>query len=164
MTDYRFLISDEHYQIIKSRQEDLPGTGVISKAFDDFESKAVFSWHLSLMVEFNSRADYSMPSKEEQEVVDAFGDSLDRNFKGSEPGKPNALFLARITWNKTRELIYRVFEPEPVHQNFTRLTDERTSPSAFDYHIDNDPDWKLAKRHLNAANAQQSKPKPGSRS
>lgn len=156
MTDYRVIIPEEHHRIIEFRQEDLPGIGVINQALWDFEPKVVFAWHLSLMIEFESLADNGMPSTEEREVVDSFGDSLDAIFKGDDPDKPNALFLARITWNKTRELIYRVYEPEPCHQYLTRVINEESSPRQFNYRIENDPEWKLAKWHLNAT-----MPEPG---
>jgi len=136
--------------MVEFRQEDLPAVGVINKALCDFQPKVVFAWHLSLMIEFQSLADNGMPSTAEQEVVDSFGDTLDTIFKGVDPDKPNALFLARITWNRTRELIYRVYEPEPCHQYLTRMINEQSSPRAFDYRIDNDPEWKLAEWHLNA--------------
>ncbi len=154
MPEYRVIIPDEHYQIVEFRQEDLPGIGVINKALCNFEPKVVFAWHLSLMIEFESLVANGMPSAEEREVVDAFGDALDAIFKGDDPEKPNALFLARITWNKTRELIYRVYDPEPCHQYLTRVINEKTSPRPFEYRIDNDPEWKLAKWHLDAAKAE----------
>jgi hypothetical protein len=128
MTDYHVIVPEEHYQIIKFKQDDLPGIGVINKALCEFEPKIVFAWHLSLMIEFEGLVENGMPSKDEQEVVDAFGDSLDAIFKGNDPAKPTALFLARITWNKTRELIYRVYEPEPLHNYLTRLIDQKASP------------------------------------
>jgi hypothetical protein len=161
MTDYCVIIPEEHHQIIEFRQEDLPGIGVINKALCDFEPKVVFAWHLSLMIEFQSLADNGMPSTEEREVVDPFGDSLDATFKGDNPERPNALFLARITWNKARELIYRVYEPEPCHQYLTRMINEKTSPRPFDYRIDNDPEWKLAAWHLRATKAEPSAPPNG---
>jgi hypothetical protein len=154
MTDYRVIIPEENHQLIEFRQEDLPGIGVINEALCDFEPKVVFAWHLSVMIDFESLIENGMPSKEEREVVDPFGDSLDAVFKGDDPEKPNALFLARITWNRTRELIYRVFEPEPPHQYLTRMIDEKTHPRPFDYRIDNDPEWKLAEWPLKAARAE----------
>ena len=77
-------------------------------------------------------------------------------YEDSPPVRLKALFLARITWNKTRELIYRVYEPEPCHQYLTRMINKKTSPRAFDYRIDNDPEWKLAEWHLNATKAEPS--------
>jgi hypothetical protein len=153
MTDYRVIIPEENYQIAEFRQDDLPGIGVINEALCGFEPRFLFAWHLSVMIHFESLIENGMPSKEEREVVDPFGDSLDAIFKGHDPQKPNALFLARITWNRTREWIYRVYEPEPPHQYLTRMINEKTHPRPFDYRIDNDPEWKLGEWHLKAARA-----------
>ena len=93
-----------------------------------------------------------MPSQAERDVIDPYGDLLDAAFKGDNPDKPNALFLARITWNKTRELIYRVFDPEPANQYLVNVIETKTHPRQFDYRIDHDPEWKLAEWPLNAVN------------
>ena len=58
------------------------------------------------MIDFEDLIDNGMPSKSEREIVDPFGDRLDLLIKGDDLEKPNALFLARITWNKTRKLIW----------------------------------------------------------
>ena len=57
MTAYRVIIPEENYQLIKFRQDDLPGIGVINEALCDFDSKIVFAWHLSLMIHFDYRID-----------------------------------------------------------------------------------------------------------
>ena len=150
MTAYRVNIPEEHYRLIEFQQEELPGVGVVNSALREFEPKAVFAWHLSLMIQLEELVDNGMPSRAEQEVVDLFGDSLDAEFKGT-PEKPNALFLARITWDGTRELIYRVYDPGPPHDFLTRMMAEKSHPRPFDYRIDNDPEWELARWHLEAS-------------
>lgn len=150
MTEYRVVIPGERYELVEFRQDSLPGIAVINESLRNFEPKLVFAWHLSLMLQLKSLAEDGMPSKREQQVVDAFGDSLDAAFKGADRDKPNALFLARITWNATRELIYRVCDPEPPHEFLSRMIDQKSHPRIFDYRIDNDPDWTLAAWHLKA--------------
>ena len=152
-TDFRVVIPEENYRLINFRQEGLPGVMIINEALGDFEPKIVFSWHLSLMIDCEDLIDNGMPSVREREVLDPFGDQLDSVFKGADLQKPNALFLARITWNKTRELIYRVFDPEPAHQYLLKTIEEKTFPRTFDYRMDPDPEWKLAAWHLNALKA-----------
>ena len=109
------------------------------------------------MLQFEDLILNGMPSQAELGVIEPYGDLLDADFKGDNLEKPNALFLARITWNKTRELIYRVFDPEPANQYLASVIETkahpRTHPRNFDYRIDHDPEWKLAKWHLNAGSA-----------
>ncbi len=164
MTDYRVIIPKDNYRLIEFRQKELPGVAVINEALCDFEPKVVFAWHLSLMIHFEDLIENGMPSMAERDIVDPFGDSLDAVFKGDDEEKPNALFLARITWNRTRELIYRVYEPKPPHDYLSRLIAEKNHPRAFDYRIDNDPQWALARWHLKAARAEPSAASNGGRS
>lgn len=149
MDEYRVIIPTEDYNLVRFRQDDLPGVAVINRALRGFEPKLVFAWHLSIMLTFEDLIENGMPSQTDRDIVDPFGDMLDERFKG-EPEKPNALFLARITWNGTRELIYRVFDPEPADAILRGIIESKSHPRHFDYRIDQDPEWKLARWHLNA--------------
>jgi hypothetical protein len=151
--EYRVVIPQEDCALIEFVQDGNPGVMTVNGALKDFEPKIVFSWHLSVMLNFKNLIDNGMPSKAEREVVDPYGDQLDAAFKGADPEKPNALFLARITWNKTKELIYRVCEPKPIHNYLQAVIKEKSWPRTFDYRIDPDPKWKLAEWHLNTLNA-----------
>ena len=146
----RVVVPDERPVVIEFVQEELPGIALMNGALVEFEPKQVFRWHLSVMVEFENLIENGMPSRGERELVDPFGDSLDAQLKGPDPAKPSALFLARITWNATRELVYRVFEAEVANRTLEELISARTYPREFDYRIDDDPQWELAKWHLDA--------------
>lgn len=148
MTDFRVEIPAEHYQILNFRQDNLPGVAVINSALKTFEPKVVFSWHLSIVFDLEDLIENGMPSTEEREIIDKYGDSLDDAIKGPNKAKPNALFLARITWNKTRELIWRVYDPEVAHKYLQQIISDDSSPRQFDYRIDPDDKWKLAEWHL----------------
>lgn len=148
MKQFQVTIPKEYYSIIEFIQEDLPGIGVVNSALKTFEPKEVFGWHLSVMIDLDDLIDNGMPSLKEREVIDSFGDKLDEQFKGENPDKPNALFLARITWNKTRELIWRIYDPEVASNLLQEIIALNSSPRAFDYRIDSDNEWKLAEWHL----------------
>ena len=148
MTDYIVIIPDEHYQILNFRQDNLPGVAVINSALKTFEPRIVFNWHLSIMFDLEDLIDNGMPSRNEREIIDPYGDFLDNSIKGPNKEKPNALFLARITWNNTRELIWRVCDPEIVHKYLEQIISDNSSPRQFDYRIDPDDEWKLTEWHL----------------
>jgi hypothetical protein len=142
--EFRVIIPEERGSIVTFKHDGLPGVGVINN-LRQFEPKAVFAWHLSLTLRCVGLADQGMPTREEYLVLDEFGDKLDIIFKGSQPEKPNALFLGRITWNATRELIYRVYDPKPIDAELKRITTSKAYPREFDYRIAPDKEWKLAK-------------------
>jgi len=148
MTGYEVIIPGKKYQIVEFIQDDLPGVAAINVAVKTFEPKIVFSWHLSIMFDLNEIVKNGMPSKVEQSVIDQYGEFLDDKIKGITKAKPNALFLARITWNKTRELIWRIYESELVNTFLQQVISEESSPRPFDYRMEQDNEWKLAEWHL----------------
>lgn len=148
MKEYRVIIPDEYYSLLEFRQEDLPGVAVINTALASFEPKEVFGWHLSIIIELNDLIDNGMPSKSEVSVIDDFGDFLDGKIKGENKEKPNALFLARITWNATRELIWRVCDPEITNEFLQDIIKNGSPAREFDYRMEWDEEWKHAEWHL----------------
>ena len=148
MTEYHVIIPKESYSILEFRQNSLPGIAVVNTALRDFEPRVVFAWHLSLLLSLEDLIENGMPSRQEREVIDRFGDVLDSSIKGDDPDKPNALFLARITWNATRELIWRVFDPEAANGYLRSIIDANFAPRHFDYRMEHDADWRMAEWHL----------------
>lgn len=58
------------------------------------------------------------------------------------------MHLASLTWNGTRELVFRIRDPEPAHAYLTTLTADPTPPRHFSYRIDEDAAWRLAESFL----------------
>ena len=150
MPQQRVVIPKEDLAVVKFIQDDLPGVAMINVALRGFDPKIVFPWHLSIMVQLNDLVENGMPSRDERDVVDAFGDALDVAIQGEDSQKPNALYLARITWNGTRELIWRVYDPEIANDYLQSIlnADGEVRPRPFDFRMDHDPEWELTKWHL----------------
>lgn len=146
--EFRVIIPKEHYQILNFKQDELPGIAVVNGSLAKFEPKEVFVWHCSVMLQCEKLIENGMPSREEVEILDKFGDFLDDNIKGTDKEKPNGLFLARITWNETRELIWRIFDPKIANDFLTDLIEREDHLRNFEYRIDEDKDWKLTEWHL----------------
>ncbi|MBT8401199.1 MAG: DUF695 domain-containing protein [Rhodothermia bacterium] len=150
LNEFRIIIPEERFQVVEFRQDDLPGIAVVNSALADFSAQEVFRWHLSIMIRFADLIEDGMPSQAERDLVDPYADLLDTRLKSS-PEKPNALFLARITWNGTRELTYRVYGPEAANGILQEAIASQDSPRPFDFRMDDDPGWKLANWHLTTA-------------
>jgi Family of unknown function (DUF695) len=146
--EFKVHIPEENYQILNFNQEELPAIAVVNSNLIDFEPKEVFSWQCSIMLNFENLIENGMPEQNDVLKADNFEDFLDEKIKGVNKEKPNGLFLARITWNKTRELIWRVYDPEPINKFLTDLIDRKDYPFEFDFRIDSDEKWKLAEWHL----------------
>ncbi|MBZ9731321.1 DUF695 domain-containing protein [Salegentibacter sp. JZCK2] len=148
MEENKVVIPKEHYQIINFKKEDLPAIGVINISLINFEPKEVFSWHCSLILNFDDLIENGMPTKEQVLKADKFEDFLDDKIKGKNKEKPNALFLGRITWNATRQLLWRIYDPDPVSQFLKNIIHNEEYPLEFDYNISFDEEWEYPKWYL----------------
>lgn len=148
MKEFKVHIPEENYQIINFKQDNLPAVGVINSNLVNFQPKEVFLWHCSIILNFNNFIENGMPDQNDVQIANEFEDFLDKKIKGDDKNKPNALFLGRITWNKTRELIWRVYDAKEVNSLLTNLIELNNYPFEFDFRIDSDDKWKLAEWHL----------------
>jgi hypothetical protein len=148
MQEVRVIIPEERIKVIQFIQDETRGFAEVNHGLKDLQSKIVFAWHLSIMIDLQDVNDFKLPEESEKIVLSDFELFLSDLVLGSDPNRPNGIFLARIDWNSTRELIWRVYEANAVNQSLQQIIGTGIPPRPFDYRIDNDPTWKLAEWHL----------------
>ena len=148
MKEFKVIIPEENYALFDFYQENLPAVMVLNTSLLKFKPKEVFSWHLSLMIDFDELVENGMPAQVETDAIIPFEEHIDTLLKGNDKDKPNALFLGRITWNGTRELIYRVYDPEIANAVLQDIINNKTYPREFDYEMEHDENWERNKWHL----------------
>jgi hypothetical protein len=144
MTAHVAAIPEEEHTLIEFRQRNLPGFATVNSALKEFEPKKAFAWHLSVLIRFDDIVQDRLPSDHEQQVLYSFEDRLDSLIKAN----GNALFLARVTHDAHREIIWRVRDPDAVDsalREILRLKDYRRE---FDYRMENDPAWDQAQWYM----------------
>jgi hypothetical protein len=92
----------------------MPAVVVVNDALVRFEHRDIFPWHLTIAIEATRLAKNGMPTQAEAAILDDLGDKLEEALSAcrTEHGSTNILFLARITCDGKRELVYRVHDPE----------------------------------------------------
>lgn len=85
-----------------------------------------------------------MPTAKEVEILDRLEDEISSPLLADQ----NAVFLARITCQGQRELIYRVHDPEVADQTLTQLVSIPSSPREWEYRMEHDDAWTLAQPEL----------------
>ena len=146
--EFEVLIPDERCEILEFDQGGFSGVAVVNVNLTAFEPKAVFGWNCSVIITCEDVNENGMPSKAEESILDFFGDFLDDKIKGEDKEQPNGLFLAKVTWNNTRQLIWRVFDEEITNTFLTELTNNGNHKRPFDFRIDADETWELAEWYL----------------
>jgi len=149
VTTTNIAIPEEVYSVLEFRQHDLPGVATVNCALKGFEPKIAFSWHLSLLINCVDLIGNCLPSPAEQQVLYGFEDKLDQLIKAGQ----NALFLARVTHDGQRELIWRVRDPESANDIVQGILRTKDYPREFDYRMEEDTQWEKAAWYLNNATA-----------
>lgn len=147
--EVQVVLPNERYTLVEYELEAKPAVATVNAALVDFPHREIFRWHLSIIVSLGDVDEDGMPSASEREVVDPFGDELDEKLKAP-PELPNALFLARMTWNGTRQLLYRLYDPERANEVLKSIVEAGSHPRSLDYRIEDDPEWRHAKWFLDA--------------
>jgi hypothetical protein len=147
VTAHRIVIPKQVHTLIKFRQRDLLGFATVNSALKEFEPKIVFSWHLSVLIRCAELVEDRLPSPNEQDLLYEFEDKLDLPIKA----EGNALFLARVTHDAHREIIWRIHDPEAANSALLSILDTKDHSREFEYRIGEDPRWEKAMWYLDKA-------------
>ena len=150
MTQHRVVIPKEEHTLVEFRQGDLPGVATVNSALSAFEPRIVFPWHLSVLIRCDELVENRLPSTDEQNLLYEFEDKLDVLIKA----KGNALFVARVTHDAHREIIWRVHEPEAANSVLSGILWTKDYPREFEYRMDEDPSWERTRWYLNKVRIQ----------
>jgi hypothetical protein len=147
--EVKVFFPKEIQSLAEFEKDDLPGIVVVNSSLKEFEQREIFGYHLSLIMDYEDLIENGMPSQKERDVVDPFCDKLDDLIKGDNKEKPNALFLARVTWNATKQMLWRVYDPEIANKILQDIIQEDSSPRQFDFKMVHDIEWKETDWYLN---------------
>jgi hypothetical protein len=137
-------IPEDSFIVAQGVSQGLPDIWLVNSALDGLRPKQAFPWHLSIIVDCEETSDAGLPTKEENEVLADVGDAFDESLLRA----GNAVRLARITWNRTRQYLYRVRDPERANAYLKALIDDKSHLREFDFRMESDPEWLLAKPYL----------------
>ena len=142
----KFVIPEPNYEV--SHREDMgakvyAAVNTTLAAFGE-EPRKLYGWQLSLILELNTEDDEGLTLPEESKEIEPFCQQLDMDLRAG----GNAIPLARITWRKTRELLFRVYNPAQADELVQRIIEADSAPRPFSYAIDPDESWKMSEIYL----------------
>lgn len=146
--EVKVTIPEPEYRIIEFEENSIKGNALVNISLRAFEGKEIFRWHLSLQLIFDSTDEEGNPIGDKAEETTQLIQKITQKLTG-DPSKPNGVFLARVNWNNSRELVWRVFDPQKAHDGLQELVAEVTGEEPFAYRIDHDQEWNFAMWFLN---------------
>ena len=129
---------------LKGESEGMPEIWLVNRGLVQLEPKAAFPWHLSIIVECKETYEVGLPTTAEGEVLKEVGETFDANLMRDR----NAVQLARVTWNHTRQYVYRVRDPEVANAYLQSVIAAESHLRPFEYEMSNDPTWVHAEAYL----------------
>jgi hypothetical protein len=146
--ELRVVVPEAHYTLFNAQRSGLPEVIVVNDALLSFARIEVFPWHLRVEMEARNLIENGMPSPAESEILFAIGDQVESTVLNGTTGhgSPNAVFLARSTWNETRELMFQVHDPEVTHSALQALLKRGEWERRWSYKLSEDRTWSNAAR------------------
>ena len=144
--EVRIVVPEPHYTLFKTTRDGLPEVVSVNDAVVAFAHVEIFPWHLRITIEAHDLAQDRMPASDESELLFDIADAIEEVVVAGRTGqgRQNALFLARSTWNGTRELRFQVHDPAIANAALKQLIAGREWPRHWDYEMTEDAAWRHA--------------------
>lgn len=142
----KFVIPEPNYEVIHREDMGARVYAAVNTTLASFtdEPRKLYSWQLSLILQLDTEDEEGLTLPEEAKEIEPFCQQLDMDLRQG----GNAVPLARITWKKTRELLYRVYNPVQADELIKSIIEANTTPRPFSYTIDPDEKWQMAETYL----------------
>lgn len=138
------MIPKPYYTLINTSKGNDPAVVVVNTALRNFKHREAFPWHLRLTIECKAITHNGMPTSEEIATLEHFEDEMTNALQRDD----NATFLARVTCQGEREIIYRVHDPEIANHFLQSLAENPLPLREWDYRMEHDSDWALAQPEM----------------
>jgi hypothetical protein len=142
----KIVLPEPRYTLFNATREGLPEVISVNDSLLSFSHGEIFPWHLRISLKAKKLSDNGMPTPDESKLLFKITDHLEEVILSgiTEFGAPNALFLARSTWNGWRELYFYIHDPEIAHIALQGLIDAGKHKCHWEYIMEDDPQWAKA--------------------
>ena|GEM_PF-5093810 len=146
MTSSKFVLPTPSYTVIQREDEGAQVYAAVNTTLATLtlKQRELFGWQLSLILDLDTEDEQGLTLEHEAKAIEPFCLQVDSDLRLN----GNAVPLARITWKKTRELLFRVYNPAIADEQIKKLIDSESNPRPFSYTIDPDNTWKMADDYL----------------
>jgi Family of unknown function (DUF695) len=132
------IFPGESFTIFKLDFPDGWGLASANKAYDNYPNKSFYGWHVLIELEVIDKNENGHPIDSEAAKLNAIEDKVDAFLKKNQ----TAHFVARVTRNGFRDLLYYIDKPAINQQQLAFFCDEVMKERAINLTIQKDPEWK----------------------
>lgn len=133
-----------NFVFLRLETDGLPEIWMLNHKVDTDIERAAFPWHLTIDIEMKEAHEIGLPTDAEQRDLTKLRETLDVTLLTDK----NALWLGSMTWNRTRQLIYRVRIQSPVNEYLTALMGSSAAMRPMQHRMVPDASWEQAEYYL----------------
>jgi hypothetical protein len=137
-------VIEPHYTLIKTSRGKKPALVVVNSALRNFPRQHDLPWHLKIVITCRDLAEQGMPTADENQVLYSIEDSIAAEILADN----NGMFLARITCDGRRELVFRMHDADIAAVKLQHLVSTNHAVREWEYRMEEDPDWRLPQPEL----------------
>jgi hypothetical protein len=132
------IFPGESFTIFKLDFPDGWGLASANKADDNYPNKSFYGWHVLVELEVIDKNENGHPIDSEGAKLNAIEDKVDAFLKKNQ----TVHFVARVTRNGFRDLLYYIDKPAINQQQLAFFCDEIMKERGINFSIQKDPEWK----------------------
>jgi hypothetical protein len=133
-----------NFVFLQLQTDGLPEIWMLNHKVDVGIERSAFPWHLTIDIAMAGAHAIGLPTDEEQRTLTAVRETLDATLLADR----NALWFGSITWNKTRQLVYRVRDPSVANEYLATLVASPAAMRPMQYRMVEDASWEQAEYYL----------------
>jgi hypothetical protein len=132
------IFPGESFTIFKLNFPDGWGLATANKAYDNYANKSFYAWHVLVELEVIVKNENGHPIDEEALKLNELEEKVNAFLKQSQ----TVHFVARITRNGFRDLLFYIDKPTITQQQLSAFCDEVMNERGINLGIQEDPKWK----------------------
>ena len=133
-----------YYTLIETSRGPDPAIVVVNSSLRTFAGRNRFLWHLRIEISCRLIGQNVMPAAEESETLYVIEKKMETRLARNN----NAIFVSRVTCRGSRELSFRVHNPQLANDSLQELLDAPTQSRDWNYRMERDPEWVLSAPEL----------------
>jgi hypothetical protein len=124
------------FSIFQGEKDGRPLFATIDTTPHDSKFKATYPWFLSITTSIANPTKDGLTTDAEASALDDWEDSLEKQLSGT----CRFVYVGRVTWNGTRQLLYYVDKSESIEAKLRKVSDSHPART-FTVQVERDEQW-----------------------
>jgi hypothetical protein len=134
--DSQMPTEPQTFSVLRGEADGYPVVAIISSRLSDHKVKTDTPWFLGFSTRLSSPTPDGLPTPKDTDDLNSWEDIIDREINL----RCKCIFVGRVTWKGSRELLYYVDKPELVIPEIQKLLDS-DGLRLFAFRYEHDPHW-----------------------